>query len=189
MINLSTHTTGKNVLRMLILALVIFLPLIGFYLGIRYVSFSKSLNTDQGNLTDKEFTVNKTLVDAKDPNTFKYELLRTNVSGETKVIYSVVNGFGFSYEVSDNKQFIAIINYSEASGGETLTIIKNDGQLVKDFGRVHTSQILVPLRWTDNYYWLSQGAPIGNPAGVIRVDVDTLEIDYYDHSLVAVPNK
>lgn len=179
-------TTITKVSKLLALMLFIMLPFIGFYLGVKYEAIKYTAYKTPGydlqkTITTKgEFTINKGAKDSNDPNSFKYELIKIGNSGETKVIYSVVNWFGFGYEVSDDKIYIAIINYSEAMGDETLTIIKNDGQLVKNFGHFNLSQTLVPFSWTGHFYWLSNGIPIGDPIGVIRVDADTLKVDYYN---------
>lgn len=122
----------------------------------------------------------KNVAETGDPNSFKYDLVRTDVTGDKKIIYSLVNWFGFEYEVSDDAKYVAIINYGESAGDETLTIIKNDGQLVKNFEPFSFPGRLIPIEWTEHFYWLYLGIPSGDPTGIIRVNADTLEADFYD---------
>lgn len=110
-----------------------------------------------------------------DSNSYKYTL----VSEAGKDIYSIVNGKGFIFDVSDDNKYIAIINYSESMGDETLTLLDTDGKILKEFGHLESPQTLIPFNWTDHFYWISMGIPIGDPTGVVRIDADTLKVDTY----------
>lgn len=111
------------------------------------------------------------------PNLYKYELVKNSHSGAGTVLYSITNLNGFSYDVSKDGKYIAILNYAESMGDETLTIIKSDGSNLKDFGHLDSPQTLAPIYWTDPYYWLFKGIPIGEPSGVVRVNADTNQVD------------
>ena len=185
-------TTVTKISKLLTLFLFITLPFIGFYFGIEY----QKIKADSSDCADKKikgsvntddlgptYTLEKSSENYNDQNSFKYDLVRTDVSGDRKTIYSIINWFGFSYDVSDDDQYIAIINYGESSGDETLTIIKNNGQLVSNFEQLISPQGLNPMGWTEHFYWLYHGIPIGESVGVIRVDADTLKVDYYSPTL------
>ncbi|MBW6441889.1 hypothetical protein K0B04_03220 [Patescibacteria group bacterium] len=171
------------------LFLFIALPFIGFYFGTKYQKVQNSFldcldeNLKESLVTDiskPTYFIDKNVVDSSDSNSFRYDLVRTDFSESRNVIYSLVNWFGFEYEVSDDDQYVAIINYGESAGDETFTLIKNNGELVKEFQDLNSSQRLVPMHWTEHFYWLYQGIPTEDPSGVIRVNADTLEVDYYN---------
>lgn len=158
--------------------LFISLPLIGFYLGTKYqgTNFNEIM---QPGSAKEVFSIKKTAGDPDYSGSFKYELWKDDTSGKS-VIYSVVNWNGFRYDVSEDKKYIAILNYGESTGDETFIIIRDNGQVVKDFGNLDSKQTLSPFYWTEHFYWFSEGVPIvEQPMGVIRVDADTLKIDRF----------
>lgn len=170
------------------LAFIVFLtvlPFVGFYIG-RYVikpayHDSTVVTTQKPSAGNSEFTIKKSAGDPNYKGSYKYELWKADNSGG-KPIYSIINWFGFSYDVSDDKKYIAILNYGESMGDEKLTIIRTDGKIVKDFADLRTQHTLVPFSWTGHFYWLSEGIPLGESEGItsiIRVDADTLKMDRF----------
>lgn len=182
--SLTAVTTLSKVLAVL---LFILLPFAGFYLGIMYQKAVKmgessvDVAVQKPSVTKTEFMIKKSAGNSNYPGSYKYELWKNDGSGDGPAIYSVVNRNGFGYDVTEDKKYIAILNYGESTGDETLTIIQNDGQVVKNFGHLDSPQSLVPFSWTEHFYWLSAGIPIGQPAGTIRVDADTLKVDRYGY--------
>lgn len=134
--------------------------------------------TQKQNLKEK-YTIKKDPGNTSDPNSYKYELLKTDDSGVNQVIYSIVNWNGFNYQASEDNNYIAILNYGESLGDETFTLMRGDGKVIKEFGHLDSPQALIPFYWTDHYYWLSMGIPVGDPVGVIRVNADNLEVNRY----------
>ena len=183
------YTTVTKISKLFALFLFIALPFIGFYFGIKYQKLqyvsldflNETVAKNIGsNISKPSYKIEKSVVETNDPNSFKYDLIRTDIEGEKKVIYTLVNWFGFGYEVSDDDKYIAIDNYGESGGDETLTIIKNDGELVKNFEHSLDAGWLIPIEWTEHYYWLYRDVPVLEPRGVVRVNADTLEVNYYD---------
>jgi len=180
-------TTGTSLSKALAMLLFIFLPFAGFYLGIRYQETIKmgrssvDVAIQSPGATKAEFTIKKSAGSSNYPGSYKYELWKSDGLGHGLAIYSIVNWFGFGYDVTEDKAYIAILNYGESMGDETLIIIRNDGQVVKDFGHLDSPQSLVPIYWIEHFYWLSAGIPIDQPAGTIRVDADTLKVDRYGY--------
>jgi hypothetical protein len=164
-----------------ILALFIFItfPFLGFYLGYQ---IPHSVPVPDPVISSKPITQNyhlqKSPSNKTDPfggKNYQYDLIKTDVFGKNIIVYSLTNWNGFSYQVSDDGKFIAIINNSMAMGDETITLINSNGQVLKEFGHLDSPQALIPLLWTDHSYWLSMGIPIGEPIGTIRIDADTLK--------------
>lgn len=181
---LTTVTTLSKALAML---LFILLPFAGFCLGISYQKTirmgrnSVDVAVQKPSAIKAEFTIKKSAGNSSYPGSYKYELRKNDGLGGGLAIYSVINWFGFTYDVSEDGEYIAILNLGESMGDETLTIIKNNGQVVKDFGHLDSPQSLVPIYWIEHFYWLSAGIPIGQPAGTIRIDADTLKVDRYGY--------
>jgi len=147
-------------------------------LSIPVPTASSEVNAQKQN-PNLKYTVKKETGNTKDSNSYKYSLISIGGSEKDKVIYSITNWFGFEYQVSDDNNFIAILNNGESLGDETLTLIRKDGRVLKEFGHLDSPQALVPFYWIENYYFISMGIPIGDPVGVIRINANTLGVDKY----------
>lgn len=131
---------------------------------------------------NSKYSVKKEAGSKNDPSSYKYSLIRSDSIGKSKTIYAITNWFGFIYEVSKDDKYIAILNNGESMGDETLVLILNDGTVLKEFGHLESPQSLIPIYWTDHYFWMYMGIPIGQPAGVLRINAETLEVDRYLNS-------
>lgn len=124
--------------------------------------------------SDTTYSIQKKQISNKS-DSYKYSLISNN--GE--IIYSVTNYYGFNFQSSNDNKYIAIINYSSSVGDETLTLIDNQGKVLKNYGHLNSPQGIVPLTWSDHYFWISMGPPMGEPYGVVRINAENLEFNTY----------
>lgn len=186
-----------------VVALILFvaLPFVGFYLGIKYqeiigttvhtaeLQILKPVASESAKVANTESTIevkdpsgNKYLTKKSSgkpdyPGFFTYELWKYDPLDHGSVIYSITNINGFNFQISDDGQLIAILNYGESMGDEVLSIIKNNGQVVKVFGDLRHYQHLGAVGWSGHNYWLSEGEP--QPIAAIRIDVDALGVERF----------
>lgn len=166
------------------IALIMFvlLPFIGFYVGRKFATQTyryTPANEDTEAANKSKFSLYKGEQDKDDKSSYKYDLVKKDADGQETTIFSVTNWNGFGYQVSADQKYIAVIIYGESMGDETLTLIDSNGKVLKDFGRMDSPQSLQPIKWIEHTYWISEGVPIGEPAGVIRIDAETLEFETF----------
>lgn len=188
------------------LALILFiaLPFLGFCLGMRYQELTGVINSSANLLVSKpvasesaKVANTESTIGVKDPSgnryltkksigkpsypwSSTYELWKYDPLDRGSVIYSITNINGFNFQLSDDGQFIAVLNYGESMGDEVLTIIKNNGQVAKTFGDLKNYQHLETLGWSGHNYWLTDGGP--ETVSTIQVNADTFEVNRFSLS-------
>lgn len=197
----TTVTTFSKVVALIIF---IILPFTGFYLGMRYqevtgtpgrtaeLQVPKSVASESAKVVNTELTIgvkdtsgNRYLTKKSSgkpdyPGSSTYELWKYDPLDRGSAIYSITNINGFNFQISGDGQFIAVLNFGESMGDEVLTIIKNNGQVVKVFSDLQHNQHLEVVGWAGHNYWLSEGEP--RPIAAIRIDADTLGVKRFGAS-------
>ena len=163
---------SKNIaLTISLVTVLVISSLFAFVMGTRQ-QLGTQIPAQQSNKLENSYEVKKTKT--SDISVFKYELWKGN-----ELIFSITNMFGFSFDVSQDGKYIAIIIYGESMGDEQFTLITSEGKILKEFGLLQKSRSINPMMWIDSDFWLTEGFPI-EAVSVIRVNAKTLEVTRYN---------